>query len=140
MRARRFNPGTDPGGFDFGRWMEKDPMAAASGVLRDERKLRDLIVEALNSTRTPEIRKWLADNAGKGRRPDVRDRTVRLLAASDDPLVVLVRGLGAELAQREVRNQRRSGRRLDVGRRWIEAQQQWRGRSFYPDANSTLRV
>ena len=24
--------------------------------------------------------------------------------------------------------------------RWIEAQEQWRGRRFYPDANSTLRV
>jgi len=27
-----------------------------------------------------------------------------------------------------------------VGRRWIEAQQAWRGKSFYPDANRTLRI
>ncbi len=33
-----------------------------------------------------------------------------------------------------------AGERLDVGRKWIEAQQAWRGRAFYPDANSTLRV
>jgi hypothetical protein len=33
-----------------------------------------------------------------------------------------------------------SGRRLDVGAKWIEAQEMWRGKTFYPDANSTLRV
>jgi hypothetical protein len=33
-----------------------------------------------------------------------------------------------------------SGRRMEVAARWIEAQEQWRGRRFYPDANSTLRV
>lgn len=32
------------------------------------------------------------------------------------------------------------GRRLDVGKRWIAAQEEWRGKDFYPDANSTLRV
>ena len=34
----------------------------------------------------------------------------------------------------------REGRKLDVGRRWIAAQESFRGQSFYPDANSTLRV
>jgi hypothetical protein len=29
---------------------------------------------------------------------------------------------------------------LDVGRRWIAAQEAFRGKAFYPDANSTLRV
>jgi len=33
-----------------------------------------------------------------------------------------------------------SGRRLEVGAKWIEAQEMWRGKTFYPDANSTLRV
>ena len=33
-----------------------------------------------------------------------------------------------------------SGRRMEVGARWIEAQELWRGQTFYPDANSTLRV
>jgi len=33
-----------------------------------------------------------------------------------------------------------AGRRMDVAARWIEAQEQWRGKRFYPDANSTLRV
>jgi hypothetical protein len=86
MLARDFNPGTDPGGFDFERWMKKDPMAAAYTVLKDERKLRDLIVEALALARTPQVREWLVANAGKGQRPDVRDRMIRLLAASEDPL------------------------------------------------------
>ncbi len=27
-----------------------------------------------------------------------------------------------------------------LGPRWIEAQQKWRGKAFYPDANGTLRV
>lgn len=33
-----------------------------------------------------------------------------------------------------------AGRRLTTGALWIEAQEQWRGTRFYPDANSTLRV
>jgi hypothetical protein len=33
-----------------------------------------------------------------------------------------------------------AGRRLEVGAKWIEAQEMWRGKTFYPDANSTLRV
>ena len=38
------------------------------------------------------------------------------------------------------RRRTREGRKLDVGRRWIAAQEAFRGQSFYPDANSTLRV
>ncbi|MCC6782336.1 MAG: S46 family peptidase [Planctomycetes bacterium] len=60
--------------------------------------------------------------------------------ASDDPLVVLARGLAAERAELGLRMETMEGRRLDVGRRWIAAQEEWRGASFYPDANSTLRV
>ena len=54
--------------------------------------------------------------------------------------MVLARGLLEENTQRALRSQRASGRRLTVGRKWIEAQQKWRGRAFYPDANSTLRI
>ncbi|MEC7584330.1 MAG: S46 family peptidase [Planctomycetota bacterium] len=60
--------------------------------------------------------------------------------ASNDPLVVLARGLAAEFADYRQRTDERSGRMLDVGRRWIAAQEAFRGTSFYPDANSTLRV
>ncbi len=60
--------------------------------------------------------------------------------ASEDPLVALARGLHSEARARSLRAQERLGRRLVAGRRWIEAQQRWRGEAFYPDANSTLRV
>jgi hypothetical protein len=59
---------------------------------------------------------------------------------SDDPLLALARGLAIERDQMVTRQREQAGRRLVVGARWIEAQQEWRGRTFYPDANSTLRV
>jgi hypothetical protein len=33
-----------------------------------------------------------------------------------------------------------AGRRMKIGSLWIEAQEEFRGKNFYPDANSTLRV
>jgi hypothetical protein len=62
------------------------------------------------------------------------------IAASDDPLVVLARGLAAERTAYQQRRREADGRMLEVGRRWIAAQEAFRGRSFYPDANSTLRI
>lgn len=62
------------------------------------------------------------------------------IAQSQDPLVVLARGLAAERRQAVQRQRQRAGQTLDVGRRWIEAQEAFRGKAFYPDANSTLRV
>jgi len=59
---------------------------------------------------------------------------------SDDPLLVLARGLAGERSASRQRNNQRQGQNLDVGRRWIAAQEAFRGTSFYPDANSTLRV
>jgi len=59
---------------------------------------------------------------------------------SDDPLVVLARGIHDEYQEWLQRRREREGRKLDVGRRWIAAQEAYRGKSFYPDANSTLRV
>lgn len=54
------------------------------------------------------------------------------------------KGLAEELKAEgdELRDFRdaQSGRRLETGALWIEAQEQWRGTRFYPDANSTLRV
>jgi hypothetical protein len=66
--------------------------------------------------------------------------TAATLAASTDPLLVLARGLAAERAAAQQRGRERAGRMLDLGRRWIAAQEAFRGKSFYPDANSTLRV
>ncbi|MBL8755697.1 MAG: S46 family peptidase [Planctomycetes bacterium] len=59
---------------------------------------------------------------------------------SEDPLVVLARALAAERLAVTQRQRQRAGKMLDVGRRWIAAQEAFRGQSFYPDANSTLRV
>ena len=62
------------------------------------------------------------------------------IAQSSDPLVVVARGLAVERKLGQQRQRQRQGQTLDVGRRWIEAQEAFRGKSFYPDANSTLRV
>ena len=59
---------------------------------------------------------------------------------SEDPLIVLARGINKEYQQWLNRRRTRDGRQMDVGRRWIAAQEAFRGKSFYPDANSTLRV
>jgi hypothetical protein len=59
---------------------------------------------------------------------------------SDDALVALARALAAERLAVTQRQRQRAGKMLDVGRRWIAAQEAFRGTSFYPDANSTLRV
>lgn len=59
---------------------------------------------------------------------------------SEDPLVVLARGLVAEEEAEQERDRVRMGRRMMVGQLWIEAQQAWRGKRFYPDANRTLRI
>jgi Peptidase S46 len=61
-------------------------------------------------------------------------------ATTDDPLVVLARGLAAERTRLQRTMRERQGRMLVAGRKWIEAQEAFRGKSFYPDANSTLRV
>lgn len=62
------------------------------------------------------------------------------IVASDDPLVRLARALAGERVATVQRQRERFGKMLDVGRRWIQAQEGFRGQSFYPDANSTLRV
>lgn len=62
------------------------------------------------------------------------------VAASNDPMIVVCRALAAERNAFFERRRQRNGRLLDLGQRWIAAQEAFRGRSFYPDANSTLRV
>ncbi len=62
------------------------------------------------------------------------------ISKSEDPLVCVARALASERQALQQRQRERGGRMLDIGRRWIEAQEAFRGKSFYPDANSTLRV
>ena len=62
------------------------------------------------------------------------------LGQSSDPLVVLAKALATERLANLQRQRQRAGQMMDVGRRWIAAQEAFRGKSFYPDANSTLRV
>lgn len=59
---------------------------------------------------------------------------------STDPLVVLARAIAIESQASNQRARARAGRMIATGQRWIEAQEAYRGKSFYPDANSTLRV
>lgn len=64
----------------------------------------------------------------------------KAIEASQDPLVCLARGLATEVDDFNVRRRTRLGERIAIGQSWIDAQRAWRGESFYPDANSTLRV
>lgn len=75
-----------------------------------------------------------------GARVELFQRGRDAVAQSGDPMVVLARGLAAERLAAGQRQRQRAGRMLDAGRRWIAAQEAFRGKAFYPDANSTLRV
>lgn len=75
-----------------------------------------------------------------GARVELLQRKAAELETDDDPLVRLAAGLAEELRAMRLRNRNRAGARLLVGRRWIEAQEAWRGQDFYPDANGTLRI
>ena len=55
-------------------------------------------------------------------------------------LVALARALDPEYKAQAAYRERESGERMGIGNLWIEAQELWRGKRFYPDANSTLRV
>jgi hypothetical protein len=59
---------------------------------------------------------------------------------SQDPMLRLARALAAERLAFVQRQRQRAGLAMVLGRRWIAAQEAFRGKSFYPDANSTLRV
>jgi len=96
---------------------------AKDGKVREQ--VLDLIEDSGLTTATGR-RKWLL----KG---------VKALE-DDNPLVRLASGLNKERGALIQRRRDQAGRRLVVGPRWIEAQQQWRGTAFYPDANSTMRV
>ncbi len=62
------------------------------------------------------------------------------LRQNRNPIMMLVSGILQDAGERQLRQQTLSGRRIQVGSTWIEAQQTWRGKEFYPDANSTMRI
>jgi hypothetical protein len=117
---------------DDARFLPEDQRLRGSEVLHPELDVETafLVEQMLQQTTltTPEGRLALLASGTDG------------VAASTDPLVVVARGLSDERKAMEVRDRTRAGRRIQVGTRWIEAQQEWRGTSFYPDANSTMRV
>jgi hypothetical protein len=73
-------------------------------------------------------------------REELLDGGRQAVEASTDPLVKLAKGIADEWGLYARRRTIDSGERMVLGPLWIDAQQQWRGKSFYPDANSTLRV
>jgi len=97
--------------------------------------------DAFGATGEATLRRVLESDAAKDADARVEAfATAESIAKSEDPLVILVRGIVQERSDYFRRNRERDGRKLVVGQKWIEAQQAWRGKTFYPDANSTLRV
>jgi hypothetical protein len=68
------------------------------------------------------------------------DAVAMIDAPDAEPVVWLMDLLAPELEELSAFRAAQAGARLDVGARWITAQEAWRGERFYPDANSTLRV
>ncbi|KAA3605808.1 MAG: S46 family peptidase [Planctomycetota bacterium] len=99
-------------------------------VQREGESLQQLALRLVLGTRLnqTEFRMQLMQDG----HPDVED--------SRDPMLALCLSLSADLADMRAFQSRLAGMRMDVGARWIEAQQAWRGGRFYPDANRTLRV
>lgn len=115
-------------------------------VLEEVASLRDRIpgteflggngLDAATANRLLADTKMLAADARK----ELFTKGRQAIADSSDPLIALARALAAERLATTQRQRARAGKMLDVGRRWIAAQEAFRGKSFYPDANSTLRV
>jgi hypothetical protein len=106
--------------------MSKDQRLAGTDALRDAASVDKVLTDT--NMLTAEGRTELF---GKGR---------EAIEQSTDPLVVIARGIAQERREWQQRTRQQRGQMLDVGQRWIAAQEAFRGKSFYPDANSTLRV
>lgn len=61
-------------------------------------------------------------------------------ADNRDPLLQLALAITPDIEEQREFSTRIRGERMDVGSTWIQAQQEWRGGNFYPDANRSLRV
>jgi HEAT repeat protein/VWA domain-containing protein len=73
------NPGVDPGGLYWERWMTGKAYPAARSLLADEIKIRDLVVEACARIRTPVLLEWFARNTRSHAQSGVRERMARAL-------------------------------------------------------------
>ena len=112
------------------RSLPEDQKIAGSDAISQEGSPEDALAEVLAST------KMLDADA----RTELFSKGLEAIEASEDPLVKLCLGLAKDRGEFRIREEARNGMGLDLGRRWIQAQQDWRGKTFYPDANSSLRV
>lgn len=119
---------------------------SAAQALAGTEMLREAVTPAATPAATPAVGSAIDNLLRNTKLTDAKVRQELAakgkagIAQSSDPLVVLARGLATERRQAVQRARQRQGQMLDVGRRWIAAQEAFRGKSFYPDANSTLRV
>jgi hypothetical protein len=115
---------------------------AARRAPEDERLADGLSFYASGKPGREGAAQWLAATklASAKAREELVAGGAEAIEKSDDPLIELAKKLAVERSEFTARQKIAEGRRLDLGRRWIEAQQAWRGKAFYPDANSTLRV
>jgi len=94
---------------------------------------------ALVDERALEVLFEMADNLPSTERIHSYD-TWRNNGGDLSNLDVLAKGMITELENQSDFQNEIAGRRMKIGSLWIEAQEEWRGKNFYPDANSTLRV
>lgn len=78
------NPGVDPGGVYWERWLGKERGALRLAV-KDEEKIRDMALEECAKLMTPDIRDWLISNGRSHEKPEVREQMVSVLAATANP-------------------------------------------------------
>jgi len=79
------NPGVDPGGLYWERWVQKYERPAARGVFNAERKIRDMALAECAKILSSEVRTWLARNAESHDWSEVREQMIGVLAASGEP-------------------------------------------------------
>ncbi len=78
------NPGVDPGGVYWQRWMGKHELPAARGVLTAEQRVKDLALAGCVKLMTPDVKDWLAKHAESHEQIWVREEMVAALAKSSD--------------------------------------------------------
>ena len=113
-----------------------------------ERQEHDFVLNYLNFLRRlpadvaegpAELLFGWADALPEGQRIEVFDEW-RDGGGGIDGIAELPRVLGPALREMSAFRDEIAGERMEVGALWIQAQEEWRGRTFYSDANSTLRV
>jgi hypothetical protein len=103
-----------------------DPGGLACEPARLDRVLRDLY----RGTK-------LGETEGRGK---AFGQSLDQLRASKDPMVQLALRMGPELDALDRRGKERDGARVRLERPYLQALIAFRGKAFYPDANSTPRI